>query len=75
MFDELLNERTLKREAVAWRFSLKEVFLKISQNSQENACVEVSFFEASGCNFIKKETPVQAFSCEFSKVFKNSFFI
>ena len=26
------------------------------------------------CNFIKKETPTQVFSCEFSEVFKNIFF-
>ena len=26
------------------------------------------------CNFIKKETVAQAFSCEFSKIFKNTFF-
>ena len=30
-------------EAVAWRCSIKMVFLKISQNSQENTCVRVSF--------------------------------
>ena len=27
------------------------------------------------CNFIKKETLVQAFSCEFCHIFKNTFFI
>ena len=25
------------------------------------------------CNFIKKETPKQAFFCEFCKIFKNTF--
>ena len=25
-------------------------------------------------NFIKKETPAQGFSCEFCKIFKNTFF-
>ena len=34
----------------------KNVFLKISQNSQENSCA---------WNFIKKETLTQVFSCEF----------
>ena len=34
----------------------KNVFLKYSQNSQENTCVG-----ASACNFIKKETPKQVF--------------
>ena len=26
------------------------------------------------CNFIKKETPTQVFSCEFSEMFKKTFF-
>ena len=26
------------------------------------------------CNFIKKETPTQVFSCEYHKMFENSFF-
>ena len=30
-------------EAVVWRCSVKKVFLKISQNSQENTCARVSF--------------------------------
>ena len=30
-------------EAVAWRCSVKKVFLEISQNSQENTCARVSF--------------------------------
>ena len=38
-------------KAVVWRCSLKKVFLKISQNSQENTCVRVYFLiklQASG---------------------------
>ena len=30
-------------EAVAWRCSVKNVFLEISQNSKETTCVKVSF--------------------------------
>ena len=26
------------------------------------------------CNFIKKETPTQVFSCEYHKMFENTFF-
>ena len=40
----------------------KKVFLEISQNSQENTCARVSFFNnvaGAACNFIKKETLVQ----------------
>ena len=33
----------LLRGAVAWRCTLKKVFLEISQNSQENICARASF--------------------------------
>ena len=29
-------------KAIVWKYSVKEVFLKIAQNSLENTCVEVS---------------------------------
>ena len=51
-------------EAVIRRCSVKKVFLKISQNSQENTCARVSFLtklQASVCNFIKKETLAQVY--------------
>ena len=60
--------------------SLKKMFLKISQNSQENTFIGFSFLiklqacRLAGCNFIKKETPIQAFSCEFCEIFRNTFF-
>ena len=51
------------------------VFLNISQNSRKNTCDRVSFLVMpQACNFIKKETLTQVFSCEFSKVFKNNIF-
>ena len=53
------------------------MFLEISQNSQESTCVRVSFWIKllnSACNFIKKETLSQVFSCEFCKIFKNTLF-
>ena len=30
--------------------------------------------QASACNFIKKETLAQLFSCEYSEIFMNTFF-
>ena len=48
-------------EAVDWRCSVKNVFLKISQNSQENTCVEVSFLiklQAWLVTLLKKRFPV-----------------
>ena len=47
----------------------KKVFLEILQNSQENTCATVSFF----CNFIRKETLAQVFSCEYCEISKNTF--
>ena len=46
-------------DGVLW----KSVFLKISQNSQPKAC-----------NFIKKGSLTQVFSCQFCEIFKNTFF-
>ena len=52
----------------------KNMFLEISQNSQENTSARVSYLQASACNFIKKGTLAQVFSCEFCKISKNTFF-
>ena len=50
------------------------MFLEISQNSQKNTCARISFLELQTCNFIKKETPAQAFSYEFDEISENTFF-
>ena len=53
------------------------VFLEILQNSQEDTSARVSFLinlQAPACNFIKKETLAQVFSCEFCETSKNTFF-
>ena len=34
---------------------------------------EPLFLEAEACNFIKKETLAQVFSCEFCEIAKNTF--
>ena len=40
-----------------------------------NACARVSFLiKLHACNFIKKETLAQVFSCEFYEISKNTFF-
>ena len=53
-------------EAATGAILLKKVFLKISLNSQENTCARVSFLIGT---FL-----AQGFSCEFCKIFKNTFF-
>ena len=52
------------------------VFLEISKNPQENTCARVSFLIKlpQVCNFIKKETLTQVFSCEFYEISTNTFF-
>ena len=53
------------------------MFLEISKNSRENTCAKASFLiklQAEDCNFIRKETLAQVFSCEFYKISKNTFF-
>ena len=67
----------LSSEAVARRCFVKKVFLEISQNSQENTCVRVSFLiklQTEACNFIKKETLTQVISCKFWEISKNTFY-
>ena len=59
-------------EVVAQRCFVDKVFLEVSQNSQENTCARVSFLRKV-CNFIKKETLTQVFSCEFCEISKNIF--
>ena len=58
-------------EAVIWSCSVE-----ISRNSQESKCVRVSFLIKlqKVCNFIKKETLTQVFSCKFCEISKNTFF-
>ena len=41
------------------------------QKKQSSRCVQMP----EACNFVKKETPTQAFSCEPCEIFKNTFFI
>ena len=57
-------------EAVAQICFLKEVFLEISKNSQENTCAKFSFL----IKFLKNETLAQVFYSEFCEISKNTFF-
>ena len=49
------------------------------ENSKENTCVGESFLTKLQAwdlqlYFIKRDTPMQLFSCAFCEIFKNSFF-
>ena len=57
------------------RCSVKNVFLKISQNSQESTCARRFFYPDAGLRLVKKEPLVQVLSCESYEIFKSTFFI
>ena len=50
----------------------------MSKYSSKVVCVDIIQKHLTGrlkaCNFIKKETLTQVFSCEFCEIFKNNFF-
>ena len=60
-------------QAVTQRCSIKKVFLKISQYSQENTCAKASFLIKLQASGMKQETLEQVFSCEFCEISKNTF--
>ena len=64
-------------EAAVRRGSIKKIFLKISQTSQGNKFIWFSFLiklQACRLHFIKRETPIQVFSCEVCETFKKTYF-
>ena len=63
------------QEAVVQRCSVKKVFLRNSQNSQENTCARLSLLIKLQANFIKKETLAQVFPVNFVKLLRTLFFI
>ena len=65
------------RETVVRRCSVKKVFLKISQKSQENTCVGVSFNKISGLNaynFITKRLQHRCFPVNIAKFLRTTIF-
>ena len=62
-------------EAVAQRYSVKKVFLKLSQNLKENTRVRVAFLtklQASGLQLYLKKTLAHVFNYEFCKISRNT---
>ena len=59
--------------------SVEKVFLKNSQNSQENNCTGISYFSKGAglrpATLLKKTLCAQVFSCKFCEIFKSTFFI
>ena len=74
-----LNKFFKTESSVQWQSSrgvlIIKAFLKISQISQENTCVEVSFLiKLQDYNFIRKETHAQVVSFGYFEIVKNTFF-
>ena len=58
-------------------FCKKDLLKNFAKNTRKQLCHSL-FFEslrALACNFIKKESLAQVFSCKFFDIFKNTFFI
>ena len=68
---ELLFPKVSK--AVVRRYSLKKVFLKISQNSQENTCARDSFL-IEPATLLKKDLWYRYFPVNFAKFLRTLFF-
>ena len=66
----LFRQFSILPEATTGGVLLKKMYLKISQNLQENTYVKVSFL----IKLTKKETLAHMFSCEFCEISKNTFF-
>ena len=72
-FQETNAQETLKSEAATRGVLCKKVFFEISQNSQENTCARVSFYnKVAGLRSIAGLTRLQ---CHFVKIFSNSFIL
>ena len=59
------------------KYSVKKIFLNISQNSQENTRSRVSFskkLQSWHLQLSEKIDSAQAFSCEFCEISKNTYF-
>ena len=62
-------------EAACFMFYKKGVLRNFAKFTEKHQCQSVFFNKVAGrpCNFIKKETQAQVFSCEFCEIFKNTF--
>ena len=79
-FDKrILNFKKTSNSNSHQRCSVKKVFLKTSQISQENICVgdfliQLQAFNREGLQLYYKETPTRVFSSEICKILKNIYF-
>ena len=55
--------------------SLIEYLFVNNENQPAVVFYKKGVLKLEACNYIKRETPTQLFSCEFCEIFRNSFFI
>ena len=68
--DQSIKSNFILKEAVAQKCSVKNVFLEISQNSQENTCAKDSFLiklQAAPATLLKKRFWHRCFPVNFAK--------
>ena len=74
---DLATYQTSKIRSSHQRCSVKKVFLDFLQNSQENSCASLFLNKVarlSTATLLKKRPwQAQVFSCEFCKIFKNTY--
>ena len=71
-----LKNKVEKTEAVVRTWSVKKVFLEISQNSQENTCARVSFLitlQAQSATLLKMRPWRRCFPVNFVKFLRTLF--
>ena len=74
----MLSKDVLHKEAEVGRCSAETVFLEISQNSQEDTCARVSFFnkvaDIRPATLLKKRLWHRCFPVNFAKFLKHFFY-
>ena len=70
-----INYENITRKLSHRRRSVKQVFVKISQNSWQNTFVRVSFLISQACNFIKKRLWYRCFPINLAKFLRTPFYI
>ena len=76
---EIILSMIVNSEAVTQRCSVKKrVLRKFAKSRGKHLCQSLFFnkfasLRPKACNFIKKETLAQVFSCEFYEISKNTF--
>ena len=72
------SQKVIQKQYLLGVFCKKGVLENMAKFTIKHLCQYLFFNKVAAgrpCNFIKKETLVQVFSCEFCQIFKNAFFI